>query len=70
MGWKPGQGIGPRLTYRQLKVREKKLKTGNALVVGERGQSNAEEEEDGDFDMNRLNEKGEKGNATKSSTLR
>src|ERR1700742_2645618 len=27
MGWKPGQGIGPKLTYRQLKQQERQLRS-------------------------------------------
>jgi G patch domain-containing protein 1 len=42
MGWKPGQGIGPKLTYRQLKLQERQIRS----LSGFAGSIVNDEEED------------------------
>lgn len=53
MGWKPGQGVGPRLTARQLKLQERKIGRRAAHVGMYRpGQLQPQgEQEDGDDEM-------------------
>ena len=50
MGWKPGQGVGPRLTARQLKLQERKIGR-RAAHVGARQPGQEAEQDDGDDEM-------------------
>lgn len=54
MGWKPGQGVGPRLTARQVKLQERKERQrvgGGGASVRDRYGAGGNEDDDGDAVM-------------------
>lgn len=60
MGWRPGQGVGPRLSHRQKKVQQKEIKKSSRKVYGcqfpgssndKSGGSGEDSSEESDSDM-------------------
>ncbi len=45
MGWKPGQGIGPKITYNQLKLQDAQTKSQSGYLASITGVAGEEDEE-------------------------